>query len=106
MSRMDEPVVVKPETLSNQAFTIVKGPPQRAYGSIPNMNDRSHDRTMIMYPSRREISGDLRTNMNGKTPTVKVRVKLIIKAARALSFPFATETRIDKNMNNALTNNA
>jgi len=44
--------------------------------------------------------------MNGKTPTVKVRVKLIIKAARALSFPFATETRIDKNMNNALTNNA
>ena len=30
--------------------------------------------------------------MNGKTPTMKVIVKLIISAASALSFPFATET--------------
>ena len=29
-SRMVAPVVVKPETLSNQAFTTVNGPPQRA----------------------------------------------------------------------------
>ena len=28
--RMVAPVVVKPETLSNQALTTVKGPPQRA----------------------------------------------------------------------------
>gem|GEM_PF-2824010 len=105
-SRIEAPVVVKPETLSNQAFTIVKGPPQRAYGSIPNMNDRSHDRTMIIYPSRREISGDLRTNMNGKIPTVNVIVKLISRAASALSLPFATETNIDRNMNSALTSSA
>ena len=35
-----------------------------------------------------------------------VMIKLIIRAARALSFPLATETRMDRNMNNALTSSA
>ena len=48
LSRMVAPVVVKPETLSNQAFVTVKGPPQRAYGSIPKMKERIHDRTMTI----------------------------------------------------------
>ncbi|CCX52235.1 unknown [Alistipes sp. CAG:514] len=52
------------------------------------------------------MSADFLTNMNGNTPTVKVIVKLIIRAARALSLPFATETRMDRNMNSALTSRA
>lgn len=48
LSRIVEPVVVKPETLSNQAFIIVNGPPQSAYGSMPKMKDRSQDSAMIM----------------------------------------------------------
>ena len=47
LSRMDEPVVVKPETLSNQAFMTVNGPPHRAYGSIPKIKESNHERTMI-----------------------------------------------------------
>ncbi len=47
LERIVAPVVVKPETLSNQAFMMENGPPQRAYGSIPNMNESSHDRTII-----------------------------------------------------------
>ena len=46
------------------------------------------------------------TKKNGNIPTVNVRAKLIIKAARALSLPFATETSIDRNMNSALTSSA
>ena len=46
-ARMVDPVVVKPLTLSNQAFMTVKGPPQRAYGSMPNMKESSHDRKMM-----------------------------------------------------------
>ena len=47
-SRMVAPVVVKPDTLSNQALVTVNGPPQSAYGSMPKRNESSHDRTMIM----------------------------------------------------------
>ena len=47
-SRMVAPVVVKPETLSNQAFITVNGPPHMAYGKAPNTKDSSHDRKMIM----------------------------------------------------------
>ena len=45
--RMLAPVVVKPDTLSNQAFITLKGPPQSTYGSIPKTKDSNHDRTMI-----------------------------------------------------------
>ena len=47
-----------------------------------------------------------RTKMKGKIPTVNVMTKLIIRAARALSRPFPKETRMDRNMNNALTSSA
>ena len=86
-SRMVAPVVVKPDTLSNHAFANVNGPPQRAYGSMPNRKESSHDRKMIMYPSFREICSVFRTKMKGKMPTVKVRAKLIRSGARALSPP-------------------
>ena len=59
-----------------------------------------------MNPSFMVISGVLRTNMKGNIPTMKVMVKLIIRAARALSLPLDKETSIDRNMNNALTSRA
>ena len=46
-SSMVAPQVVNPLTDSNQALARVNGPPQRAYGSIPNMNDMSHERVII-----------------------------------------------------------
>ena len=70
------------------------------------MNDRSHERTIIIYPSLRLISRVFLTKMNGNIPTVKVIVKLIISAARALSLPPATETSMDRNMKRALTSSA
>ena len=106
LSSMLEPVVVKPETLSNQAFATEKGPPQRAYGSIPNTNERSHDRVMVTYPSLRVMAEDLRTNIKGKIPTVKVMVKLIISAAQALSLPFSTDVSTESSINRELTSKA
>ena len=70
------------------------------------MNDSNHDRTIIIKPSFRVISGFFLTKMNGNIPTVNVMVKLISKAARALSLPLDTETRIEKNMKSALTSSA
>ena len=74
---MVDPVVVKPETLSNQAFIKVNSPPYNTYGSIPNMKDRSHDKTMVRKPSF-NVSGCLPlTKINGNAPTRSVIMKLI-----------------------------
>ena len=61
---------------------------------------------MIIYPSCVEMAECFLTNMKGNTPTTKVMMKLIVRAARALSLPLETETRMDRNMNSALTSNA
>jgi hypothetical protein len=63
-----EPVVVKPETLSNQAFTNVNSPPQRRYGKIPIRQDRSQPATTITSPSFPEIAGLGGTKNRGNTP--------------------------------------
>lgn len=81
-------------------------PPHIRYGSIPKMKESIQERTMIMYPSCRVIVPVFRTNINGKIPAINVITKLIRSAASALSFPFLTETRTEKNINKALTNNA
>lgn len=108
LSNMVAPVVVKPETLSNQAFIMLNGPPQRAYGNIPNMKDSNQERTIIIYPSCRDISVVFLTKMRGKIPTINVITQLITRAAKALSFPvgFDIEIKTEKNINKALTNNA
>lgn len=46
------------------------------------------------------------TKMNGKMPTMNVIVKEIRRAARALSLPLKTDTRMDRNMKSALTRSA
>ena len=73
---------------------------------MPKMNDRVHARKMIMYPSFKEMASVFRTKMKGKIPTMNVMTKLIDKAVNALSCPFQSETRTDRNMNNALTSSA
>ena len=103
---MVDPVVVKPETLSNQAFIKVNSPPYNTYGSIPNMKDRSHDKTMVRKPSF-NVSGCLPlTKINGNAPTRRVIMKLISKGPNASSRPLTIETIIDRNINKALTRSA
>ena len=70
------------------------------------MNDRSQERTIIMYPSRRVMRLVFRTKKKGKMPVMKVIEKLMRRAERPLSFPFMTETNIDSNMKSALTSRA
>ena len=105
-SRMVAPVVVKPDTLSNQALAMVNGPPHSTYGSMPNRKDSSQDRKMIMYPSLRVMLSVLRTKMKGKMPTVNVSAKLIRSGARALSPPSRSEMPADRSMNSELTRSA
>jgi hypothetical protein len=106
--RMVAPVVVYPETLSNNELITENGPPHRAYGNIPNIKDNIQDRKIIMYPSCNVIASVFRTKMKGNIPTRKVIRQLMAKAARALSFPVGLEmdTNTEKNMNNALTKRA
>lgn len=46
------------------------------------------------------------TNIKGNIPTRKVIVNDIRRAAKALSLPLNTETRMDRNMKSALTRSA
>ena len=80
-------MVVYPETLSNQAFMSVNSPPHMTYGSIPNMNERSHESTMVRKPSLRDIAPGLRVNMNGKAPTRSVMMELIRRGVKPESIP-------------------
>jgi hypothetical protein len=82
-----DPVVVYPETLSNQAFINVNSPPQSTYGSIPNIKDRIQARTMVRKPDWRVVAGFFFTNMNGKVPVMKVTRKLIRRGVKAESNP-------------------
>ena len=84
---MVAPVVVYPETLSNQAFIRVNSPPQRTYGSIPNMNERSQASTMVTKPSIRLRGGAFFTKMNGNAPTMMVMTKLMVRGPKAESCP-------------------
>ncbi len=70
------------------------------------MNESTHERTMMRYPSFSEMFGVLFTKMNGKIPTENVMMKLMIRAESALSLPFIMETIIDRNMKSALTSRA
>ena len=101
-----EPVVVYPDTLSNQAFTRVNSPPQSTYGSIPKTKDRSQARMMVRKPSLSESSGAFLTNMNGKAPTIVVIIRLIRRGVNAESYSSAIEMSRDTNIKKALTSRA
>jgi len=49
--RIEEPVVVKPDTLSNHALVKVNSPPHRIYGSAPNKQERSQLNITMINPS-------------------------------------------------------
>jgi hypothetical protein len=44
--------------------------------------------------------------MNGKAPTIRVIIKLIIRGPNAESLPSTIETMMDRNMKSALTSSA
>lgn len=70
------------------------------------MNDRIHETTMVMNPSINVRGVAFLTNMNGKAPTMRVMMKLIVSGPKAESCPLKIDTSIDMNMNKALTNRA
>ena len=104
--RIVDPVVVYPETLSNQAFIRVNSPPHITYGIMPKTKERSQDRTMVRNPSLSDIDPGLGTNMNGKAPARRVITKLMRRGVKPESIPYITDTTMDKNMNKALTSSA
>ena len=83
--RMVAPVVVYPDTLSNQALMRVNSPPQSTYGNMPNMNERIQDRKIVRKPSFSDKVSVPFTNMKGKAPTRSVIMKLMSKGVNAES---------------------
>ena len=104
--RIVEPVVVYPETLSNQAFISVNSPPQSTYGSIPNMNERSQAVTIVRKPDCIVVAGAFLTNIKGNIPVRKVTRKLISRGVNAGSKPFAIDMPMDMSINKALISSA
>ena len=104
--RMVDPVVVYPETLSNQAFISENSPPQSTYGSIPKMNDSIQEIMIVRYPLFIEVSVPFLTKMNGKHPVINVTRKLMSRGVNAESNPFNIDMMTDMNMNRALISNA
>ena len=66
---------------------MVNSPPQITYGSIPNMNESSHARTMVTKPSFKDISGADFTKMKGNIPTKAVSTQLIRRGVNPESTP-------------------
>ena len=54
--KMEAPVVVKPDTLSNRAFTSVNSCPYKRKGSMPNRQAKIQATTTMQLPSRK-LSG-------------------------------------------------
>ena len=103
---MVEPVVVYPETLSNQALINVNSPPHKTYGSMPKINERSQDRTMVRNPSYKDKNNYSHTKIKRNEPKRSKMMKLINNGAKAESRPFIMDTTMDRNINNALTSSA
>jgi hypothetical protein len=103
---MVPPVVVYPETLSNQAFIRVNSPPHKTYGSIPKRQERIQARTIMVKPSFICISSCFLTKISGKRPVVKVITPLSSKGENAESKSKMTDTTALRNMNIALKSNA
>jgi hypothetical protein len=74
--KMVEPVVVYPDTLSNQALVNVNSPPHRMYGSIPTKQESSQLLTTMTKPSLLVISVVGGTKIMGKTPKRATTMKL------------------------------
>ena len=72
----------------------------------PKKKDSNHERTIVRKPSFSERDCDFFTNMNGKAPTIRVIIKLIIRGQNAESLPSTIETMMDRNMKRALTSRA
>jgi hypothetical protein len=67
-TKIVEPVVVNPETLSNQASVKEKFPFQSKYGKAPNRHDVNQLATTINNPSLFEILSTTGINIKGNKP--------------------------------------
>ena len=103
---MVPPVVVYPDTDSNQAFDSVNSPPQSTYGSIPKMQLRNQEKIVIAKPSRRLTLSCPLTNIRGKLPTMAVISALRSKGENAESNPFTADTASEMNIKIALKTKA
>ena len=63
-----EPVVVKPDTLSNHALAKVNSPPYKTYGRTPARQESSQLETTINRPSSFLMWVVAGTNKRGNTP--------------------------------------
>jgi hypothetical protein len=84
----------------------VNSPPHSTYGSIPNTNDSSQDRTIVINPDCSEDDGLVLTKMNGNIPVMNVTEKLIARGVNPESNPSMTDITIARNINIALISNA
>src|SRR5574344_1903722 len=87
LDKIVEPVVVYPETDSNNAFISVNSPPHNRNGNIPNKQERTQERMVIVKPSFKLTVSDLRTNIKGKLPTASVIKALIRRGEKEASKP-------------------
>ena len=66
------PVVVKPETLSNHAFTKENSPPHKIYGIAPDKQDINQLKTTINRPSLLVIPVAVGVKIRGNPPNTPV----------------------------------
>ena len=70
--RIDAPVVVKPDTLSNSAFTRVNPWPYIRNGSMPNRQTAIHEPDVIAYLSLAVMHVECFMNSTGQSPASAV----------------------------------
>jgi hypothetical protein len=86
-TRIEEPVVVYPLTLSNQAFIRENSPPQRTYGNIPNKQERIQAKTTTTNPSFKFGVPLFLTKISGNVPAASVIIALKNKGENEASNP-------------------
>ena len=84
----------------------VNSPPHNTYGSIPNTNESSQDRTIVINPDCSVADGSVLTNMNGNIPVMNVTEKLIASGVNPESNPSMTDITMAMNIKKALISNA
>ena len=72
-------MAVKPDTLSNQAFTRENSPPQIRYGNIPTTLASTHEPTTIAKPSLFVIDDARCTKSIGEAPVQTLDFEEIMK---------------------------
>jgi len=100
--KMDDPVVVNPETLSNHEFVMVNSPPHNTYGTIPKRHANSQLDTRMTNPSLLAISFAGGTKINGKAPN-SAEMRQVYARGRNAESLLKNEIAADRNRKAALS---